>query len=234
MLRARSLVLALVVLCVACVPTTAQTLLLAEKDQLKTVTLTVNGVDVPIYYGGPVYHLVTTLEIRRQYPLYLGLQDNLKNQFVQIGGKAFRVHFESSAPEVASIDEYGFITFHSPGSATFTVRIGDQEAHVDVQVLEGPWALGMFTRVPVEEVVERLGFPDRRTDMYLTWPQLSGRLDGIWYSFSGTGPISVVHWHYDEYPNLVFRVQSNREVIKIHNLGWDCGYATTVRTRLGL
>lgn len=236
MKHARIPILVMIVLCVfgCSAPAVAQVLAYGEKVVLQTATLSIDGVDVPIYYGGPTYVITCAKESSRQYPLYLGLEDNIRNHLIQVNGTVYDVTFESSSPEVASVDEYGFVTFRSEGTVTFSVHAGNSSIQIQVQVLQGPWTLNSYERLPIENVVKRLGFPNRRTSTTVSWPYMATRLDGIYYSFGGTSDIEVVHWHYDEYPTLFFRVQENSTLVAIQNSGWDCGYAATVRQKLSI
>jgi hypothetical protein len=192
-----------------------------EAKSLSVKTLVVDESTVPIYYGDPTYYITNTSKFSRQYLLYVGASDNTQNRLIQLGGQVYEVSFSSSAPEVASIDEYGLLTFWSEGSVVFTVTIGDSSVNMPVQVLEGPWVIEILhEKMPTEDVVRALGFPQHRTYSQVEWPNRATVLDNIFYSFGGTSTIVVEHWHHDQYPSLLFGIAYHR-LLTIYNKGWD-------------
>lgn len=205
-----------------------------EKDALSKTHIIVDGQEVPIYYGGPKYYITDANEFGRKYPLFIDVKDNVKNKFIGIKDKVYKAEFSSSAPDIASIDENGIITFWEEGDVIFTVTLGDSSALIPLQVFEGPFIIDMLEDILLEDVVERLGFPDKRTSVYIKWPDRSAVLDNIFYSFGGTNDITVEHWHYDEYPTLYFRIFRNSFLRGVNNAGWDCGYESSVRYNLGI
>jgi|CZCA01.1.fsa_nt_gi hypothetical protein len=131
-----------------------------EANSLSIKALVVDESTVPIYYGGPTYYITNTSKFSRQYPLYVGASDNTQNKLVQLGVKIYEVSFSSSTPEVASVSDYGLVTFWSEGDVVFTVTIGEGSVEIPVRVLEGPWVIEILhEKISVEEVVRSLGFP---------------------------------------------------------------------------
>ena len=50
---------------------------------------------------------------------------------------------------------------------------------------------------PVEEVIRRLGFPDEKTEHYISWPE-SETFDSIHYRPTSEEGVNVYHWKYRE------------------------------------
>lgn len=201
---------------------------------LARVGIPVGDSQVEVFYGSPTYHITNANKFGRTYPLYINAVDNVKNKFIQVDGRMYEVRFSSSAPEVASVGDCGMVTFWKPGNVVFTVAIGDFSVEIPVQVSEGPWIIDWEDEIPVEDVVGRLGFPQNRTYAHIRWPERSAMLDNVFYAFGGTNDITVEHWHYDEYPTLLFRIFNNRKLAEIQNAGWDCGYSLPVSLQLGI
>jgi len=201
---------------------------------LTRANLPIGDTRVEIFYGGPTYHITNANKFGRTYPLYIDVVDNIRNRFIQVDGEVYEARFSSSAPEVASVGDCGMVTFWHPGSVVFTVAIGNSSVEIPVQVSEGPWIIDWEDDIPVEDVVRRLGLPQNRTYAHIRWPERSAMLDDVFYVFGGTNDMTVEHWHYDEYPTLLFRIFNNRKLAEIQNAGWDCGYSLQVSLQLGI
>lgn len=207
-----------------------------EEASLSTVTLVVDGVDVPVYFGGSTYYISDANKYGRKYPLYVAADKNVANRLIGIGDTVYEAEFSSSDPSVASIDDHGIIAFWSEGSVTSTVKIGSSAGAIDVDVREAPFIIDiMANEIPTtEDVVRKLGMPDSITSSRVTWPHRSAGLDNIFYAFGGTADVNVVHWHFSEFPTLFFRVVDNKRIVAIHNKGSDCGYSLTMPYHLGI
>lgn len=201
---------------------------------LTRANLSIGDTRVEVCYGGPTYHITNANRFGRTYPLYIDVVDSIKNRLIQVDGKVYEARFSSSAPEVASVGDCGMVTFWKPGNVVFKVAIGDSSVEIPVQVSEGPWVIDWEDEIPVEDVVRRLGFPQNRTYAHIRWPERSAMLDNVFYAFGGTNDITVEHWHYDEYPTLLFRIFNDRKLAEIQNAGWDCGYSLQVSQQLGI
>ncbi len=211
----------------------AETLLYSwEIASLSTKALFVDGSLVPIYYGSPIYYITNFYLSGCKYLIYIGVPDNVLNRLIQLNGRVYEAKFSSSAPKVASIDEYGLITFWSEGDVVFTVSIGAGSIEIPVQVMEGPWVIDILhDQITVEDVVRSMGFPEERTHAQIRWPERAAVLDNILYCFGGTSDITFEHWHYDQYPSLLFRVHNHR-LMEIQNVGWDS--YSSLQDRIGI
>ncbi len=207
-----------------------------QEKSMKSTTIMVHDVEVPIFYGSPTYYITSNNHIDCRYLLYIGVNDNAQNKLIGLGGRVCEVKFASSDPKIASVDQYGRVTFLSPGQVVFTVTIEDSAAEIPVQVFEGPWIIDVLEgkEVSVEAVVRKLGFPQERTKTDIVWPNRSAVLDDIYYAFGGTTAVFLEHWHYDSHPSLLFRIQANSVLKEIKNVGWDSGYESSVRYSLGI
>jgi hypothetical protein len=205
-----------------------QTNALAKQD------IIVDGTKITIRYGGNIYFITRPNESSRKYPLYIAVDNNIKNNFIQVKGKTYNVQYNSSNQEIAPINECGVVTFKKPGKVVFTIKINDYSVDIPVDVYESPFIFEQRQMISPEELVKKLGFPDKKTYVSIKWPQRSAVLDNIFYSFGGTSYIEVTHWHYKDYPTLLFVMYPGTMLSQIKNCGWDCGYDLSVGVNLGI
>jgi hypothetical protein len=208
-----------------------------QYESLSKTIIDVFDNKIPIYHGPKEYYITNANEFSRKYPLYIAIKNNIKNKLIEINDTVYEVFFKSSASEIATINENGVITFLNEGNVTFTITIGDSSVKIPFEVKEGPFITDFLSQeeITTEDLVRKLGFPDNKTSTFIEWPDRSAILDNISYTFSSksTNNIRLVHWHYNEYPNLLFRIYENKKLSSIYNKGWDCGYDFTVEYALG-
>lgn len=144
-------------------------------------------------------------------------------------GSQFKAVYDSLQPAIATISDVGKIQWLNEGQAKFRITAMDlnddkqlAEIILPVTVVRLPISLG----IPSTELIEKMGFPDKKTKKYFEWYDRSGTCDGIWYYFGtadGYGE-SVVHYLYDKYSALRIRIstyQSGEPVMAVYTCGWD-------------
>ena len=151
----------------------------------------------------------------------------VSNRLVKIPGYNLRVEYASLTPDIATIDESGGIEWKDKGLAKFKVSVFEHNSNielgnslVEVNVIKLPIITDYYGFSSEEEVIQKLGFPDRETKARFEWYEESGLFEDIYYSFSSDGyASSVQHWSYDKYPYL--RIKDSTQV---YTQGWDSLY----------
>ena len=148
----------------------------------------------------------------------------VSNRLVKIPGYNLRVEYASLTPDIATIDESGGIEWKDKGLAKFKVSVFEHNSDielgnsvVEVNVIKLPIITDYYGFSSEEEVIQKLGFPDRETKARFEWYEESGYFEDIWYYFGSTTHGSFVqHWSYDKYPYL--KIKNSTEV---YTQGWD-------------
>ena len=151
----------------------------------------------------------------------------INNRLVKISGYNLRVEYTSLTPDIAIINESGGIEWKDKGLAKFKVSVFEHNSNielgnsvVEVNVIKLPIITGYYGFSSVEEVIQKLGFPDRETEAYFEWYEESGYFEDIYYPFSSDSCGTFVqHWSYDKYPYL--RIKNSTQV---YTQGWDSLY----------
>ena len=137
-----------------------------------------------------------------------------------------KIKYTSLTPNIATVNKFGRIDWKSEGLAKFKISAFDfanntelGSTTVKVKVIKLPF---VYYETPLEEVIEKLGFPDKETQTYFEWYDKSGYFEGIWYHFSTDGyGMTIKHWSYNKYPYLKIRVMNI--FLSVHTQGWDRG-----------
>lgn len=151
----------------------------------------------------------------------------VENRLVKIPGYNLRVEYASLTLDIATIDESGGIEWKDKGLAKFKVSVFEHNSNielgnsvVEVNVIKLPIITDYYGFSSVEEVIQKLGFPDRETKARFEWYEESGHFEDIYYSFSSDGYATFLqHWSYDKYPYL--RIKDSTQV---YTQGWDSLY----------
>ena len=151
----------------------------------------------------------------------------VENRLVKIPGYNLRVEYASLTPDIATIDESGGIEWKDKGLAKFKVSVFEHNSDielgnsvVEVNVIKLPIITDYYGFSSEEEVIQKLGFPDRETKARFEWYEESGHFEDIYYLFSSDGYATTVqHWSYDKYPYL--RIKDSTQV---YTQGWDSLY----------
>lgn len=94
-------------------------------------------------------------------------------------------------------------TFLKAGDVSIRVEVGKNHVDLPIKVVQ----ISVSPGDESEKVVETFGLPDRKTNVYVRWPE-SESLDGLFYKPSASeSSISADHWKYDKYPGLVLSIR---------------------------
>jgi len=148
----------------------------------------------------------------------------VENRLVKIPGYNLRVEYASLTPDIATIDKSGGIEWKDKGLAKFKASVFEHNSDIElgnsvieVNVIKLPIITDHYGFSSVEEVIQKLGFPDRETKAHFEWYEESGIFEDIYHSFSSDGYATTVqHWSYDKYPYL--RIKDSTQV---YTQGWD-------------
>ena len=161
----------------------------------------------------------------------------VKNKLVKIKEYNLKIKYASLNPDIATVNEFGKICWKDKGLAKFKISAFDFDSNaelgntiIEIKVIKFSF---VYFETSLEEVVEKLGFPDRETQTYFEWYHKYGFFEGIWYSFSsdaGCGyGITVKHWSYDKYPYLKIYVGDSKYRY-VQTQGWGSGYDDSLRS----
>lgn len=130
--------------------------------------------------------------------------------FIPINGKAEKISYRSSNDLIARVHDDGSAGFHKGGNVDITMSLAGESISVPLRVIEVPVKASRQPKnaTNVGDVVGKLGFPDRKSKHYISWPK-SELIDGIFYSPSVRGGIATEHWEYDAYPAAVIAIVGN-------------------------
>ena len=201
------------------------------KSKMQHITMNVDGLDIPIYYGNTSYYLKTShdyveaYDLSNQYDIYVRVQNSLDNNLIEVNGQTYTVQYESSNTDVATISPKGVIAFLAAGETEITVIIGSASTSFNISVFSTPTKEGVLEA----ELIQQIGFPSSRTSITLPWYEPRGFLDDIYYNYGDyeTKDITIRHWHYSSYPDIVYHIKTSfgdNYVANIWTKGWDCGY----------
>lgn len=209
------------------------------KDKLAYMEIDVKGTPIKVYYGGNEYYIrrnyegiIEPFDLSNQRDIYVYVENALNNSLIEINGNTYNINYEiiSSIPEnIAKISDKGVIAFNGLGNIIVKVSIGtfSNTFTVDVKDFEEEIKSGMTE----EELINEIGFPDRKTYKTLPWYNPKGFFNGIYYDFGDSEPddVNLIHWHYDKYPNVIFEMTTflGLSMERTLNKGWDCGYCET-------
>ena len=151
----------------------------------------------------------------------------VENRLVKIPGYNLRVEYASLTPDIATVDESGGIEWKDKGLAKFKVSVFEHNSDielgnsvVEVNVIKLPIITDYYGFSSVEEVIQKLGFPDRETKARFEWYEESGHFEDIYHSFSSDGYATTVqHWSYNKYPYLKIK-----DSTQVYTQGWDSLY----------
>lgn len=185
----------------------------------------VDGVNVKLSYApSTIYRLAPPAREDSMWDYYrpsgkLGISsdsDVLDGKYLKLpSGKAARITYASSDPAVVSINESGAMQFLAPGEVLISVTILETVLRVPLSVVELPIQYG----ASMDDLIATQGFPDTRTDRYISWPK-SDFVDGVFYSPSIGHGATVKHFIYDRWPGVVIRFNALDKVNDAANIGW--------------
>ena len=97
-----------------------------------------------------------------------------------------------------------------PGLVTITIGISQKQVECDFEFVQVPIRVydGIKSPQKARELVESIGFPDSKTEVYVT--DTYNKFDGFEHEYTG----SFEHWRYDKFPGLIIAV-SRDDVIAI-------------------
>jgi len=200
---------------------------LSDKQQLK------------IEYGNDIIYgiRITKEGEKNNFSLHIGRSGEkyfkiygdtvVKNKLVKIMEYNLKIKYASLTPDIATVNEFGKIDFKGEGLAKFRISTFDFANNtelgntiIEVKVIKLP----LYMDMPLDEVVEKLGFPDKETQKSYEWYDDYGLFEGIFYSFSSNGYGALIkHWSYNKYPYLKMEVAGS-SFYSAYTQGWDSGY----------
>jgi hypothetical protein len=130
--------------------------------------------------------------------------------FLKVGGKPKKIHVTSSDEKVLSLEpnpQVGtFYTFNAPGQVHLAIAVGEQEvARLDVEVVK----LSIAEDASSDSVVEKLGLPDHRKAVFVSWPKTED-VDDVYYEAQAGQSVRADHWRWDDHPGLVVAIQGGK------------------------
>ena len=144
--------------------------------------------------------------------------------FFNVDGEPVRMKITSSNPELLRIYLLGDKTpstglvvdsrlgeryeFLKPGEVTITITVGEESRGMAIKIVEVPIKdrpLG----TPSADVIETLGLPDKKREVFVSWPHFE-TIDGIIYNPPAGNAAMAEHWRYNAYPGLVVSIMNGR------------------------
>lgn len=195
----------------------------------------IGNTKLKIQYGGdliygtlPRYSFQRNIDVDGYSFLKIHGDKVIKNKMAQIGENNYKIFYTSVDTSIALINEFGKIEWKNEGSAKFKVSVFDFKTNnevnnilIEVNLILLPFSTG----ISADELVEKLGFPDKETSTYWDWTDKSGDFEGIHYYFETDGyGITIKHWTFDKFPNLRIRLGHSETVASVRTQGWHSGY----------
>lgn len=208
---------------------------LIDAEILSNKTIDINGTKIQVWYGNDEYYLKESGNVAI---IYIDTPKNVKNKIIQVNGTTYTIEYSSSNKKIARINENGLVRFMKPGNVTFSVLIGDKKLEIPVEIMEMPFKIKYSeprTHIPTDVLVEKIGFPDEEKELIINFPDELDTLDGVSYRRSSDSSSSkFTHWHYNKYPNLIFRISWTGECTSIYSKGWHGYYTDIVISKTGI
>ena len=208
--------------------------IVAQSSQYVNLKL-IGNKKLKIQYGGdliygtlPRYSFQGNIDVDGYSFIKIHGDKVIKNKMAQIGVNNYKIFYTSVDTSIALINEFGKIEWKNEGNAKFRVSVFDFKNNneinsilIEVNLILLPFSNG----VSADELVEKLGFPDKETSTYWDWTDKSGDFEGIHYYFETDGyGITIKHWTFDTYPNLKIRLGYSETVASVRTQGWHSGY----------
>lgn len=181
------------------------------KNAKNPTILNVKNKSLKIHYGDKILYTINDNPTSYykpdslatyQLPVEFNNKLALKNKYIKLNDKTKKIQFNTNNNKILNIDSSGIFKVKNTGNVIITISCEDEHAQIPLKIINIPVQKGMSR----DEVIEKLGMPDKVNKKYIEWVR-SSRIDGIFYyanTDDATG-ISVEHWIYNKYPKLILR-----------------------------